>query len=213
MMLKISTYPLGPIQTNCYIVQDEAGNCLIIDPGEESSRIIRKVVSQEMTPIAILLTHAHFDHIGAVDSIRDRFGIPVYIHEEEREWLSDPKLNGSAKYPGLPDVRNRKPNHLITQEGMMEVGPFSFEVRHTPGHSPGSVSYIFEDARFAIVGDTLFKRSVGRTDLPGGNTGILLDSIHNKLLTLDDDFIIYPGHESWTTPGDEKDSNPFLNGF
>ncbi|WP_318615018.1 MBL fold metallo-hydrolase [Sporosarcina sp. YIM B06819] len=212
-MLKISTYPLGPIQTNCYIVRDEAGNCLIVDPGEESARMIRKVVSQELTPIAILLTHAHFDHIGAVDSIRDRFGIPVYIHEEEREWLSDPKLNGSAKYPGLPAVHIRKADHVISQEGVMEVGPFSFEVRHTPGHSPGSVSYIFEAARFAIVGDTLFKRSVGRTDLPGGNTGILLDSIHNKLLTLDDDFIIYPGHDASTTPGDEKDSNPFLNGF
>ncbi|MFJ7933663.1 MBL fold metallo-hydrolase [Sporosarcina sp. NPDC096371] len=212
-MLKINTYPLGPIQTNCYIVRDEAGNCLIVDPGEESSRIIRKVVSQELTPIAILLTHAHFDHIGAVDSIRDRFGIPLYIHEEEREWLSDPKLNGSAKYPGLQDVRIRKPDHLISKEGLMNVGPFSFEVLYTPGHSPGSVSYIFEEDRFAIVGDTLFKRSIGRTDLPGGNTGILLDSIHNKLLTLDDDYIIYPGHESATTPGDEKDSNPYLNGF
>ena len=212
-MLKINTYSLGPIQTNCYIVQDEKGNCLIIDPGEESGRIIRKITSQELTPIAILLTHAHFDHIGAVDSIRDRFGIPVYIHEEEREWLSNPKLNGSAKYPGLPNVCNRQADHLITQEGMMEVGPFSFEVRHTPGHSPGSVSFIFEEDRFAVVGDTLFKRSVGRTDLPGGNTGILLDSIHTKLLTLDDDFIIYPGHDSSTTPGDEKDSNPFLNSF
>src|SRR5690606_15022533 len=130
-----------------------------------------------------LLTHAHFDHIGAVDSIRDRFNIPVYIHEEESEWLSDPKLNGSAKYPSIPDVCNRQADHLISQEGIMEVGPFTFEVRHTPGHSPGSVSFIFEDARFAVVGDTLFKQSVGRTDLPGGNTGDLLDSIHTKLLT------------------------------
>ena len=212
-MLKISTYPLGPIQTNCYIIQDELGNCLIVDPGEEGKRIIRKIVSKELTPIAILLTHAHFDHIGAVDSVRDRFAIPVYIHEEERDWLTDPKLNGSAKYAGLPDVRNRKADHIISQEGFMEVGPFTFEVRHTPGHSPGSVSYIFETARIAVVGDTLFKQSVGRTDLPGGNTGVLLASIHDKLLSLDDDFIIYPGHGPSTTPGDEKDSNPFLNGF
>ena len=212
-MLKVNTYPLGPIQTNCYIISDESGNCLIMDPGEESGRIINKVKSKELTPVAILLTHAHFDHIGAVDSIRDRYNIPVYIHEEEQDWLSDPRLNGSAKYPGLPDVRTRKADKLIRDEGMMTVGPFEFEVRHTPGHSPGSVSYIFGPSRFAIVGDTLFQQGVGRTDLPGGNTGILLTSIHDKLLSLDDDFIIYPGHGPSTTPEEEKDSNPFLNGF
>ena len=212
-MLKVNTYPLGPIQTNCYIISDESGNCLIMDPGEESGRIINKVKSKELTPVAILLTHAHFDHIGAVDSIRDRYNIPVYIHEEEQDWLSDPRLNGSAKYPGLPDIRTRKADILISDEGMMTVGPFEFEVRHTPGHSPGSVSYIFGPSRFAIVGDTLFQQGVGRTDLPGGNTGILLTSIHDKLLSLDDDFIIYPGHGPSTTPEEEKDSNPFLNGF
>jgi hydroxyacylglutathione hydrolase len=212
-MLKINTYPLGPIQTNCYIISDETGNCLIVDPGEESGRIINKVKSKELTPIAILLTHAHFDHIGAVDSIRDRYNIPVYIHEEEQDWLTDSKLNGSAKYPGLPNVRTRKADKLISDEGIMNVGPFEFEVRHTPGHSPGSVSYIFAVSRFAIVGDTLFQQGVGRTDLPGGNMGVLLTSIHDKLLSLDDDFIIYPGHGPSTTPEDEKDSNPFLNGF
>jgi hydroxyacylglutathione hydrolase len=212
-MLKVNTYPLGPIQTNCYIISDESGNCLIMDPGEESGRIINKVKSKELTPVAILLTHAHFDHIGAVDSIRDRYNIPVYIHEEEQDWLLDPRLNGSAKYPGLPDIRTRKADILISDEGMMTVGPFEFEVRYTPGHSPGSVSYIFGPSRFAIVGDTLFQHGVGRTDLPGGNTGVLLASIHDKLLSLDDDFIIYPGHGPSTTPEEEKDSNPFLNGF
>jgi hydroxyacylglutathione hydrolase len=212
-MLKVNTYPLGPIQTNCYIISDESGNCLIMDPGEESGRIINKVKSKELTPVAILLTHAHFDHIGAVDSIRDRYNIPVYIHEEEQDWLLDPRLNGSAKYPGLPDIRTGKADILISDEGMMTVGPFEFEVRYTPGHSPGSVSYIFGPSRFAIVGDTLFQHGVGRTDLPGGNTGVLLASIHDKLLSLDDDFIIYPGHGPSTTPEEEKDSNPFLNGF
>ncbi|NYF24589.1 MBL fold metallo-hydrolase [Sporosarcina sp. JAI121] len=212
-MLEISIYPLGPIQTNCYIISDSLGNCLIVDPGEESARLIRKVESKELTPTAILLTHAHFDHIGAVDSIRDRYNIPVYVHEEEQEWLTNPKLNGSAKYSGLPDVSNRKADHIIRDEGMMSVGSFEFEVRHTPGHSPGSVSYIFAPSRFAIVGDTLFKQGVGRTDLPGGNTHVLLASIHDKLLSLDDDYNIYPGHGPSTTPEEEKDSNPFLNGF
>lgn len=212
-MLKVSTYPLGPIQTNCYIVQNETGHCLIIDPGEEGERIIREIEKGGLTPSAILLTHAHFDHIGAVDEVRDYFNVPVYIHEIENDWLADPSLNGSIKYPGFPNVTNRKADHVLNVEAIMEIGPFTFETRHTPGHSPGSISYIFEQGRFAVVGDTLFQSSVGRTDLPGGDTNTLLASIHNKLLTLDDDFIIYPGHGPATTPGREKDTNPFLNGF
>lgn len=212
-MLKITAYPLGPIQTNCYIVQNETSHCLIIDPGEEGQRIISEIEKAGLTPTAILLTHAHFDHIGAVDTVRDKFGIPVYIHEVENDWLADPALNGSIKYPGLPLVTNRKADHLLRTEGTMEVGPFTFETRHTPGHSPGSVSYIFEEARIAIVGDTLFQGGVGRTDLIGGDTNVLLASIHEKLLSLNDDFVIYPGHGSPTTPGHEKDSNPYLNGF
>lgn len=212
-MLKINTYPLGPIQTNCYIIQDEVGNCLIIDPGEEGQRLISEIERAGLEPSAILLTHAHFDHIGAVDVVRDRFAIPVYIHELENEWLVNPELNGSTRYPGLPAVSNRKAEHVLSADGVMNVGPFTFVTRHTPGHSPGSVSYIFNDARIAVVGDTLFQGSVGRTDLPGGETDVLLASIHDKLLTLDDDFVIYPGHGPATTPDREKDSNPFLNGF
>lgn len=211
-MLKIHTYPLGPIQTNCYIIEESGGQCLIVDPGEEGKRIIQEVERAGLNPVAILLTHAHFDHIGAVDTVRDHFNVPVYIHPNEEEWLVNPDLNGSSRYPGLPAVRNRKADHLFA-EGLLTIGPFSFDVRHTPGHSPGSVSFIFEDARFAVVGDTLFRQSVGRTDLPGGDTATLLASIHNKLLTLDDECIIYPGHGPATTPEFEQDANPFLNGF
>ncbi len=212
-MLKVSTYPLGPVQTNCYIVQNEEGFCLIIDPGEEGARLISKINDKGLIPSAILLTHAHFDHIGAVDAVRDAFDIPVYIHENEEDWLSDASLNGSAKYPGLPLITNRNADQLISSDCFMKIGPFTFEVRHTPGHSPGSVSYIFEKDHFAIVGDTLFKGSIGRTDLRGGDLEVLLASIHNKLLALDDDTVIYPGHGPATTPQNEMDTNPFLNGF
>ncbi|BAQ11366.1 metallo-beta-lactamase superfamily protein [Bacillus sp. OxB-1] len=211
-MLKIHTYPLGPIQTNCYIIEEPGGQCLIVDPGEEAGRIIQAIEGAELKPIAILLTHAHFDHIGAVDAVRDHFGIPVHIHSAEQEWLSNPNLNGSSRYPGLPAVRNREAEHLLA-EGELELGPFAMDVRHTPGHSPGSVSFIFEGAGFAVVGDTLFRQSIGRTDLQGGDAATLLASIHDKLLTLDDDCIIYPGHGPATTPDYEKDANPFLNGF
>lgn len=211
-MVEIYTYPLGPIQTNCYILYADDGRCLVIDPGDEGTRIINEIEKLNGTPIAILLTHAHFDHIGAVDQVRDYFAIPVYIHESESEWLMNPDLNGSSKYPGLPLVRNVKADSFI-EEGLLEIGPFRIEVRHTPGHSPGSVSFIFHNHRMAIVGDTLFRQSVGRTDLIGGDSQMLLNSIHDKLLTLDDEYIVYPGHGLPTTPGDEKDTNPFLNGF
>ncbi|MDW0117344.1 MBL fold metallo-hydrolase [Sporosarcina thermotolerans] len=208
-MLKIRTYPLGPIQTNCYIVKDSEGQCLVVDPGEEGSRIIQKIENMNGKPLAILLTHAHFDHIGAVDEVRDHFSIPVYIHREEQYWLMNPDLNGSSRYPGLPLVSNKAADHFL-QEGQITIGPFQFEIRHTPGHSPGSVSFIFKDAQFAIVGDTLFKQSIGRTDLPNGDTNMLLNSIQGKLLSLPDDCKVYPGHGPSTTPGAEKVSNPFL---
>ncbi|WP_172369254.1 MBL fold metallo-hydrolase [Sporosarcina jiandibaonis] len=212
-MYKVTTYPLGPIQTNCYIIQDEIKNCLLIDPGEEGLRLVSEIKKNELNPWAIMLTHGHFDHIGAVDVVRDEFNIPVYIHEIEKDTLTNPEQNGSTRYPGLPLVKNKEADFLLTDEGVKDIGPFTFEVLHTPGHSPGSVTYVFSDDRFAIVGDTLFNQGVGRTDLPGGNTEILLSSIHNKLLTLGDDFIIYPGHGSPTTPSHEMEMNPFLNGF
>lgn len=212
-MLKVTYFPLGPVQTNCYVIQDEQKNCLVIDPGEESKKIITYIENEQLKPVAILLTHGHFDHIGAVDGVRDYFGLPVYIHETEQHTLTDPSENGSTRYPGLPLVQNRAADHLMNTEGMMAVGPFSFDVRHTPGHSPGSVSFVFEEDGFAVVGDTLFQGSVGRTDLPGGNTETLLASIHNKLLTLDEDTVIYPGHGFPTTPAEEMNNNPFLNGF
>lgn len=212
-MLKVTTYPLGPIQTNCYIIQDELNNCLIVDPGEEGPNLIANIERAGVKPLAILLTHGHFDHIGAVDAVRERFGIEVYIHESEESTLTNPEYNGSTRYPGLPLVRNKAADHLITKEGFMEIGSFKFEVRHTPGHSPGSISFVFPEDQFAVVGDTLFRESIGRTDLPGGHTDTLLSSIHNKLLTLGEDFIIYPGHGTSTTAQFEMDNNSFLNGF
>ncbi|ARJ37423.1 MBL fold metallo-hydrolase [Sporosarcina sp. P21c] len=211
--MRIHIHPLGPIQTNCYIVEDEKKNCLVFDPGEDGEALLSELRKLSLKPVAILLTHAHFDHIGAVEKIRTAFDIPVYLHVAEKKWLANPELNGSAKYPVLPDVICNPADVLLHDEKHLEVGTFKMETRHVPGHSPGSVCYIFEDEGFAIVGDTLFQGSVGRTDLPGGDTETLLKAIHEQLLTLDDEMLLYPGHGPATTPGVEKDQNPYLHGF
>ncbi|AVK96304.1 MBL fold metallo-hydrolase [Lysinibacillus sphaericus] len=214
-MMNVRSYSLGPIQTNCYIVSNKEKECLIFDPGEEATKIIKVIRSNGLKPLAIFLTHAHFDHIGAVDEVREAFNIPVWIHEKEVSWLDDPMKNGSGKYASLPDYKVAAPakEHIIKKEQLFEISNFVFNAVFTPGHSPGSISYIFEQDGFAIVGDTLFEQSIGRTDLLGGSTKLLLASIHDKLLSLPEDTIVYPGHGNYTTIGTEMETNPFLNGF
>lgn len=212
-MLNVKTLSVGPVQANCYIVSNKQKDCIIFDPGEEGDRIISTIKTHQLQPKAIFLTHAHFDHIGAVDSVRDAFQIPVYIHEKEADWLEDPNKNGSGKYIELPNYSMKPADHHIRKEQIFEVAGMEFNAVFTPGHSLGSISYIFEEDGFAIVGDTLFQGSIGRTDLIGGSMEVLLQSIHDKLLVLPEDFIIYPGHGSYTTPGYEMEMNPFLHGF
>lgn len=212
-MLNIRKYALGPVQTNCYIIANNQQHCLIIDPGEEGKKIIAELRKAKLTPQAILLTHAHFDHIGAVDDIRDTFNIPVYMHKKERNWLGDASLNGSAKYAQLPNYEIKDADEFLTPSKEVEIGDFKFEVAHTPGHSPGSISFIFAEDRVAFVGDTLFKGSIGRTDLIGGDTKLLLHSIQTHLLSLPEDMIIYPGHDEATTIADEIKMNPYLKSF
>ncbi|MDN3449886.1 MBL fold metallo-hydrolase [Planococcus sp. APC 3906] len=211
-MLKINQMELGPVQTNCYIISNDAKECLIFDPGEEADKIIGFLQKKQLTPVAILLTHAHFDHIGAVDTLREKYEIPAYLHKLEKEWLGKPNLNGSGKYSMVPDYRLKDADILLDGEKQLEINGFKMDVFHTPGHSPGSVSYSFGKEGFAIVGDTLFRGSIGRTDLVDGSEKKLLQSINDSLLTLPEHMILYPGHGPETTPEQEKQSNPFLRG-
>ncbi|ANU23480.1 MBL fold metallo-hydrolase [Planococcus donghaensis] len=212
-MLKIDQLELGPIQTNCYIISDDQKNCLIFDPGEESAKIEAVVKKKNLKPLAILLTHAHFDHIGAVDDIRERYTVPVYLHHLEKDWLNRPNLNGSGKYPSLPDYRMKDADVLLIDEKTLEIGSFKMDIFHTPGHSPGSVSYSFGKEGFAIVGDVIFRGSIGRTDLIDGSEKRLLQSIEESILPLPEHMILYPGHGPETTPAQELNSNPFLKAF
>jgi len=204
---------LGPLQTNCYILSNSDGRCLIVDPGEEPNKVIHYINQKKLQPKAILLTHAHFDHIGAVDAIRDQYSIPVYIHNKEKEWLSDPERNGSQFFLPGQGITAREADHIIMNEMEMNIEGFTFKVFETPGHSPGSISFYFKDVALVVSGDALFQASIGRTDLPGGNHDELLRSIHNKLLVLPEETVVLPGHGPATTIGHEMDSNPFLNGF
>ncbi len=204
--------PLGPLQTNCYIVWNDQKECLIFDPGHEGNKIQSFLKNEGLKPLAILLTHAHFDHIGAVDNVRELYSIPVYVHEKEAEWLLDPALNGSGRFMG-ETIRLKQADKMINSENPIHFSSFTLEVFETPGHSPGSVSYYLKERNIVISGDTLFMGSIGRTDLPGGNQTVLMESIHRKLLSLDEETIVLPGHGPETIISQEMDSNPFLNGF
>lgn len=212
-MLNIRKYALGPVQTNCYVIANKLQECLIVDPGEEGAKLIKNIKQAKLKPLAILLTHAHFDHIGAVDEVREAFDIPVYMHKKEQQWLSNPNLNGSAKYAQLPNYKIAPANQFLTPSKAFQIGSFTFDIAHTPGHSPGSISFLFLEDRIAFVGDTLFKGSIGRTDLIEGNERLLLNSIKETFLGLPNDTIIYPGHDEATTVEDEKRMNPFLQGL
>ncbi|PPA71405.1 MBL fold metallo-hydrolase [Jeotgalibacillus proteolyticus] len=206
--------PLGPMQTNAYLLySSNHQDCLIVDPGEEAGKVRQFLEKKKVKPSAILLTHAHFDHIGAVDALRDHYQIPVYVHENEKKWLADPSKNGSSFFQGITPITAREPDQVFTNEGSMKIGEWTFELLFTPGHSPGSVSFYFKEAGIVLAGDALFQGSIGRTDLRGGDHNLLLKSIHTKLLTLPEETYVLSGHGAVTTIGDEMNSNPFLNGF
>jgi glyoxylase-like metal-dependent hydrolase (beta-lactamase superfamily II) len=199
----------GVFQENCYIVGDpEVGEAVLIDPGEEAELFLRRLDTEGWTLKEVWLTHAHVDHILGVPRVVEREGVPVYLHPGDRPLYTGVEQQaatlGVRMESQLPSTRDLVGGQTIG------VGRLSFEVRHVPGHSPGSVAFVTQGAVF--VGDALFAGSVGRTDLPGGDGETLLASIREELLTLPDDTVVYPGHGPETTVGREKMSNPFLTG-
>jgi len=207
--MQILTICVGMIETNCYVAYDpESLAGCIIDPGDQADRIIGQINQVGIKPQLVLLTHAHADHIGAVNEIMKEFGISYYAGKGEEKLLSSATENFSAMY-GTP-ITLSEPKRLLDDGDVISCASIDFIVYSTPGHSPGGVCYHHDNIVFC--GDTLFNGSVGRTDFPGCSHELLIDSISQKLLTLPDETICYPGHGPATTIGDERRHNPFITG-
>lgn len=205
--LKIHTVVVPPIYSNCYILADEAGNAVVIDPGGTPDEIASVIQQNNLTVEAILNTHGHIDHVGANAEMRRRTGAPVSIHEADAPMLSSALLCG-ARWSNL-DYEEHTHDHLLVPGEKCSTGHFQFEIYHTPGHCPGCVCLVLPEDKIVFSGDLVFMDSIGRSDLPGGDEAVLFESLR-WFLTLPDDYKVYPGHGAATTVARERASNPFL---
>ena len=202
--------PVTPFQQNCTLIWDDATKvAAVVDPGGDLDRIEAAIAQQGVTVEKILLTHGHIDHAGGAAELKERLGVPVEGPPRADQFLLDSLPEAGANY-GLDGARPITPDRWLDEGDEVTVGGLTFDILHAPGHSPGSVVFVSRDARFALVGDVVFKGSVGRTDLPGGNHGQLIDAIKRKVLPLGDDVAFIPGHGPTGTLGEERASNPFL---
>jgi len=213
--MRVFRIPVGPFEVNCYIVADQQNaQCILIDPGDEPKKIIEFVESQKLKPKKIINTHNHIDHVRHLFQVKEYFDIPFFIHEYDLPLLES--LKEQVLFLGMDCSPIPEVDGFLKDGDTFEMDSQLVRILHTPGHSPGSISIYFKKNVF--VGDVLFKESIGRTDLYGGNYQVLMDSIKNKLLTLPDETVVHSGHGPETTIGYEKRRNPFLkdlekNGF
>ena len=196
---------LGLVSSNCYLIGD-GKEAVLIDAGARLQDVQKLVDTSGMTLKMIFLTHCHFDHIAYADDIREHYGVPVAIHQFDAPGLQDPMVSGGVLFRS--ELRIKPADILVSDGESYPVGDLSYRMIHTPGHSKGGMCILAEDHLFC--GDTLFQSSIGRTDLAGGNYDELIGSIKEKLLTLDENIVVYPGHGPASTIGTEKKSNPFL---
>jgi len=200
---------VGPVQENCFIVRPQDGErAVIVDPGEEAPRLLEAIDELGVTLEAILLTHTHFDHVGAVAPIARATGAPVYCPGIEVAVMRD--IMAFVPWPGFGPFESWDPEHTIQGGETLELAGLTLDVIDTPGHSPGHVTYVVRDESALLSGDVLFEGSIGRTDLPGGDGPTLMQSIAYLLDHFDDDTTVYPGHMGVTTLGAERATNPFL---
>jgi hydroxyacylglutathione hydrolase len=207
--LDVRTFTVGPLQENCYIVGRRDGQAAVmIDPGDEAERLTAAAEALGVTIDAILLTHTHFDHVGAVAAMARATAAPVYCPTLERAMLAD--IDGSIRMLGLSGFENYEADELLAGGEHLELAGLAIDVHFTPGHSPGHLTFALPEHETLLSGDVLFRGSVGRTDLPDGDHATLLASIASLLDTHPPQTLVYPGHGPHTTLGAERASNPFL---
>ena len=206
--LELQKCIVGSVSTNCYLLKNkETGEMLIIDPGDNAGKIEQKILEMQGKPIAILLTHGHFDHILAAEEIRKKYNIPIYADQKEEKTLQDARINLTA-YQG--NGYTLKADVYLTDLQVEELAGFSVQMIETPGHTVGSCCYYLKDEDVLFSGDTVFCGSVGRTDFPGSSSAAIVNSLHRLLDALPDETEVYPGHDVSTTIGYEKRYNPFV---
>jgi glyoxylase-like metal-dependent hydrolase (beta-lactamase superfamily II) len=211
-MLKLHRMSLGPLQTNCYLAGcTETKAAAIIDPAWDGRAITRAAADGGWKISHILVTHAHFDHVGGLAELKGATGAPIYAHADAVEMLA--RADRAAALWGFQLDAPPAPDILIDGGDEIAVGNLSFDVLFTPGHAPGHVCFYLRDEGALFDGDVLFQQGIGRTDLPGGDYALLMSSIEEKILTLPDGTQVFPGHGEPTTVGAEREMNPFLNGL
>jgi glyoxylase-like metal-dependent hydrolase (beta-lactamase superfamily II) len=202
-------FTVGPVQENCFVARREGSDrAVIIDPGEEAERIMAAVRDLGLTIEAVLVTHCHFDHVGAVAPVARETGAPVYVSEIERPVLAD--IMSYVPFPGFGPYESYEADHTLKGGERLEIAGLEIDVLFTPGHSPGHLTYSVPAEHAVFSGDVLFQSSVGRTDLPGGDWPTLLSSIGGLVEALPEDTTVYPGHMGITNLGVERRTNPFL---
>ena len=211
-MIKVEKFVVNPLGEHSFILSDETGGCIFIDPGfyyeEEYQEVLDYIESYNLTPVKIVNTHCHFDHIMGVEFIRNKFKIPFCAHADDSFWIEN--ATPQAEMFGFKMDAVAPVDAFLTENEFVEFGNTKLQIIHVPGHSPGHLVFYSEKDKILIAGDVLFYGSIGRTDLPGGNYQTLISNIKNKLFVLPDDTTVYCGHGPETKLGFEKRTNPFL---